>query len=342
MRLRDLGLKVGQLSPGPGNWITDVVGVGVGHAAIGGAGLCSGITAIVPYPPQVKERRLFIGRYALDRGSAMTGLQVLEDFGTFSSPIVLAPPAAMGRVYQGLLSYGLRRDPGLDIDTGWPPLIVGVEDLNPPDQIYHGASEAHLETALQAAQGGQAQEGNAGIGRGLRAFGVKGGVGTSSRQCALEGGSFTVGALVAGSGGSRLWVDGYPIDSWLKTAQESAGAFAAVLATDAPLLSNQLDRLAQRAAMGLARVGLLDAATREGVVLAFSTAGPQGEGVEEQVEMAGEEVLPLLFRAALPCRAHLPATRCPAPLPVVSTRTTCYRACCQGREALCEPLLPAG
>ena len=294
MRLRELGLKVGRLSPGPRNALADVAGVSVGHAVIEGAGLYSGISAVAPYPPQVAKRRLFIGRSAPGGDSALTGLQVLEDFGAFSSPIVLAPPAAMGKLYQGLLGYGFGRDAGLDIDTGWPPLILGVEDLNPPALLYHSADEVQLQAALRAATAEQMQEGNVGIGRGLGAFGLKGGVGTSSRQ----DGNYVVGALVAAGGGTRLWADGYPLDLWARLpVAVRPGSCAAVLATDAPLLSHQLDRLAGCAALGLARAGLLDSATRQGMVLAFSTAGPQGEGVAEQAATLGEESLPLLFQA---------------------------------------------
>jgi D-aminopeptidase len=297
MRLRELGVKVGLLPPGPGNSIADVEGVRVGHAAIEGEGLCCGITAILPYDLQVKERRLHIGRWA-EGGSPLTGLQVLEDFGTFSSPLVLAPPAAMGKLYEGLLGYGLGRDPGLDLDTGWPPLILGVEDLNPPALVYRAAAEAQLRAALQSA--GQVQEGNAGIGRGLGAFGLKGGVGTASRQC----GDYVVGALVAAGGGSRLWADGYPLDLWTRLPPGRAGSCAAVLATDAPLLPHQLDRLAGHAALGLARAGLLDSATRQGAVLAFSTRGPAGEGVALQTPAVDEEGLPALFGAGAEAAAE--------------------------------------
>ncbi|MSR82456.1 MAG: hypothetical protein EXS58_05960 [Candidatus Latescibacteria bacterium] len=293
-RLRELGLKVGGLSPGPRNSIADVAGVGVGHAAIEGEGLCCGITVILPYGLGVKERRLYIGHWVADGGSPLTALQVVEDFGIFSSPIVLAPPAAMGKFYEGLLAYGLGRDPGLDLDTGWPPLIAGVDDLNAPVLVYRAAAEAQLTAALKAAGSGQVQEGNVGIGRGLGAFGLKGGVGTASRRC----GDYTVGVLVAVGGGSRLWADGYALDLWAKLPREiKPGACAAVLATDAPLLPHQLDRLAGRAALGLARAGLLDSATRQGAVLAFSTAGPVGEGVTAQAAALGEEGLPPLFRA---------------------------------------------
>lgn len=295
MRLRELGLKVGTLATGPRNTITDVAGVAVGHAAIEGEGLYCGLTAVLPYPLATKERRLYLGRWAADGAFALTGLQVQEDFGVFSSPMLLVPPAAMGQVYEGLLAYGLGRDPGLDLDTGWPPVVLGVEELNPPALVHRQAIEPQLRQALQRADAEAVAEGNAGIGRGLAAFGLKGGVGSSSRRS----GQFTVGVLVAAGGGWRPAADGYPLDLWAgPPAPAEPGSSAAVLATDAPLLPHQLDRLAGRAGLGLARAGLLDGAARQGAVLAFSTAAPVAAGGVLQVGALDEEGLPALFGAA--------------------------------------------
>ena len=307
--IRGLGLQVGALPPGRLNAITDVGDVSVGQAGVAEEGLDTGITAVVPYPPAVRERQLFVGRYAVDGGEMMTGLGVTEDFGTFSTPIVLAPSVAVGQVYDALIQYGLARDRGLSTHAGWPPIVVGVDDSwwNPPPRTYRQIREEHLDRALESAVAGPVAEGNAGIGGGLCAFGVKGGVGTSSRVTgAVAGGAWTVGALVAANGGAPdgLCVDRHPVGPVAGAeAVESTRpqTFAAVVATDAPLRPGQLDRLAARAALGLTRVGLLDAFTREGAVLAFSTTGigPAAEGgaEEETVSMVGEEGLHHLFMA---------------------------------------------
>lgn len=272
-------------------------------------GLYTGLTAVVPYPAQVKERRLFVGRWALDDGDGLTGLGVAEDFGTFSTPIVLAPAAAVGKIYDALIQYGLGRDPGLSTAAGWPPLVVGVDDSswNPPARTYTRVGEPELFQALKAVQSGKVKEGNAGLGCGLRAFGIKGGTGTASRVIqTVSGARYTVGGVVAANAGrlEGLCVDRYPVGTMMDRERvDWAGpqSFAAVLATDAPLLPGQLDRLSGRSAPGFSRVGLLDGLTSEGVVLAFSTAEivpPEGEGrVEETVRMVDEEVLHELFEA---------------------------------------------
>ena len=305
MRLRDLGIGVGRLDVGENNAITDVDGVGVAQVEIVGDGLHAGITAVVPYPAEVGKRQLFIGRYALDGGDVLTGLGVAEDFGTFSTPIVLAPRPSAGRVYDALIQYGLGRDSGLSTTAGWPPMVVGVDDtyLNPALETYRHVDEAQVDEVLRGRIGGAVREGSAGIGAGLCAFGVKGGVGTASRRVEVEGARHSVGVLVAANAGEPdgLCVDRYPLDLELDDGHpQRPRTFAAVVATDAPLIPRHLDRLAGRASLGLTRVGLIDATTREGVVLAFSTIAPvrrEGE-VIEQVQMADETSLPLLFAAA--------------------------------------------
>ena len=308
MRLRDLGIGVGRFVPGEGNAITDVPGVSVGRVEIGENGLCTGITAVVPYPAQVEKRRLFVGRWALDGDDGMTGLGVAEDFGTLSTPIVLAPAPAVGKLYDALIQYGLGRDSGLTTEAGWPPMVVGVDDglWNPAKDLFERVGEEYLSQALQSADSGPVEEGSVGIGRGLCAFGMKGGVGTSSRLFEIDGRDYRVGVLVAANGGNieELRVDGYPLATHLQVDipdGELPGSFAAVVATDAPLLPRQLERLAGRTALGFGRVGLLETATRQGLVLAFSTSaiGEMKEGeVAEPVQMMGEEVSYELFTAA--------------------------------------------
>ena len=320
MRLRDLGLTVGSLPPGPANAVTDVSGVRVGHAAVRGPGVDTGITAVIAYPD--RPQRLFTGRFAVDGGDGMTSLSVVEDFGTAAAPVVLAPAAAMGAVYDALIEYGIGVDAGLPVEAGWPPLIVPVDDsaTSDPAAQHRCVQPTHLHRALAEAGARPLSdgpvppaEGAVGIGAGLAAFGCRGGVGTASRRLSLAGeGTFLVGALVAANGGEpgRLSVDGHPVGAHNPAPPLPAGVartFAAVVVTDAPLTARQLDRLAGRAALGLARVGLYDSGTRGGLVLAQSTTGLATTGLAaradeggalEPVGLLGEAHLPGLFQAA--------------------------------------------
>ena len=320
MRLRDLGLSIGRLPTGRDNAIGDVEGLRVGHADIDSEGLVSGVTAVIPYTG--RARRTFIGRFSVDGGDAFTGLGVTEDFGAMSTAVVLAPSAAVGRVYDGVIAHGLGIDSGLSEDAGWPPVVVGIDDsaVNAAATTHEAIKRSHLQGALSAA-GRFVTEGSVGIGRGLAAFGYRGGIGTSSR---VDNG-YTVGALVAANGGvpARLAVDGWPTqldevdaDTAYPSTPVSAEVpgevadafahaarnFAAVIATDAPLAPRQLGHLAGRAAYGLVRVGLLDEFTREGVLLALSTtawsADKQAADGTVTVRTLGDAYLPPLFAAA--------------------------------------------
>ena len=284
---------------GPRNAIVDVAGVSVGHVDIrtpdlrlsSGRSLHTGLTAIVPYPASVEERKLFIGRFSIDGGDAMSGLGVAEDFGTFSSPIVLAPTPVVGRVYESLIRHSLGRDTGLSTVAGWPPVVVGIDDtaVNDPALVRKVLTHAHADEALASA-GSAVPTGNAGVGGGLQAFGYKGGVGTASRRA----GEYALGVLAAVNGGHELHWAGRV----LPVGERAGGpqTFAAVVATDAPLIPRQLERLAGRAALGLARTGLWNPHTREGIVLAFSTTGIIQEP-DAPVKMVGEEKLYPLFAA---------------------------------------------
>lgn len=271
---------------GPHDALVDVAGVSVGHIDIRTPHLHTGLTAIVPYPATVAERKLFIGRFSIDGGDAMSGLGVAEDFGTFSSPIVLAPAPVVGRVYESLIRHSLSRDPGLSTEAGWPPVVVGIDDaaVNDPAHVRQVLTHAHVAEALARA-GRTVSRGNAGVGGGLRAFGYKGGIGTASRRA----GEYALGVLAAVNGGRELHWAGRVLPAG--EGREGPQTFAAVVATDAPLIPRQLERLAGRSALGLARTGLWNPHTREGLVLAFSTAEASS------VRMVGEERLYSLFAA---------------------------------------------
>lgn len=302
MRLRDLDLSVGGLQPGRRNAITDVRGVAAGHLDLRTPATASGLTAILPHPAGLGPQALFVGRWSVDGGEGLTGLGVAEDFGTISSPLVLAPAAAAGAVYHGLIRYGLDRDPGLSTSTGWPPLVVAIDESagNAPAALRSGLDVEAVARVLAAA-GAEVVEGTSGIGSALSSFGCPGGVGSASRVD-LGPGNWTVGLLLAASGGDpgNLAVDGYPLRSHLQPLHPPSppGTLAVVVATDAPLIPLQLQRLAGRCAIGLARVGILDAVTREGVAIAFSTVpAPDGDGGER--EIVPEPDLEPLFQAAI-------------------------------------------
>ena len=311
MRLRDLDIAIGDGRPGHSNAITDVPGIRVGHTTLktgdSASFLSSGITAVIPYAD--KPKRFFAGRHALDGGDGFTGLGVTEDFGALSTPIVLAPTPAVGKVYDGLIRYGLGVAAGLPEDAGWPPVVIGVDDggVNDPRLVHAVARQVDLDATLANARDGEVTEGAVGVGAGLISFARRGGVGTSWRVVDIQSGRFHVGVLVAANGGepANLSVDGVPVGIDIATTPAAPSVprtAVAVVATDTPCDPGQLDRLAGRAALGLTRVGLLDALTTEALVIVLSTSGLDDAkgvgGITSSLAMVAEEQLPSLFGAA--------------------------------------------
>lgn len=298
-KIHQLALRVGQLPVGSRDSIADVEGVQVGHATVAMERASVGLSVVMPYPRSVGERTLFAGRWALDGGGAASGLGVVEDFGTLSSPIALAPAPVFGRVYEALIHQGIARDSGLSTDAGWPPIVVGVDDgaWNDARRVYESVQQRDVDRAIDDASE-RVIEGNAGIGHALRAFGLRGGVGTASRLV----GEQCVGVFVAVNGGlpGDLRLGGRTV-STAGAVDGGPQEFAAVVATDAPLLPFQLRALAQRAALGAGRCGLWNAGTRQAQVWSFSTAVAQDDAQHpalEKVAATSDEVLYGLFAAA--------------------------------------------
>lgn len=299
MRLGDLQIRIGALASGRHNAITDVPGVRVGHARASQSGV--GLSVIQPFADG-EPRRTYLGRWALDGGDDTTGVGLAEDFGALSTPIVLSPAAAAGRVYDAMIQRGLRIDSGLSEDRGWPPAVLpigggGAEAL----QVRAAFNDDLVNTAFDRAATGPVAEGQVGIGRSLVGFGCAAGVGTASRLIA----GHVLGAFVVVNGGepARLSIAGYPaalsVDAVTASRPRSA---AAVVVTDAPLLPGQLERVAGRGAFGLTRVGLLDEFTRSATIWALSTTTPVDdvEPLTGTIEAGGvsEDSLPPLFAAA--------------------------------------------
>jgi D-aminopeptidase len=278
--------------------ITDVPGVLVGHVTLDAGDVQTGVTAILPYPPSVRHRKLFAAGFGGGRLHAFTGLAVLEDFGTLSSPIVLCNSTTVGVAYDALITLGHRRDPDLPTDEAWPPVVIGIDDGYLNNLRLRKVTHDDVLRAVLEARGGVPARGSVGIGRGLSAFGAKGGVGCGSRALKLGDARYVVGALLAANGGARA----------ADTVRSLAPSFVAVLATDAPLLPEQLRGLAEAALRGLD--GALGGSGSGGggddarLSLAFSTGNPIDGSLEAsaprtyKAQRLGEEGLGALFDAA--------------------------------------------
>ncbi len=290
------------LKPDYQNSITDISGVQVGHFTLAEGEIQTGVTVILPYPLNVRNRKLFIGSFASGGWNEWTGLHVAQDFGTFSSPIVLCNTTTVGIAYDALISFGHQREEGLPIDNAWPPIVIGIDDGYLNDLRRRRITHDNILQTIHSAKNQSAENGSVGIGRGLCAFGGKGGAGEASSMIDMNGANFTIGALVAANGG-KTFHDGE------SAAKNLTSSFVIILATDAPLLPEQLRGLAEAAVRGLDEVSL-EFSDRQ-LALAFSTSNTIDQAFSDSFQLfkekrwADELLSPLFDAAAAVSRAAL-------------------------------------
>jgi D-aminopeptidase len=305
MRARDLGIAIGSLPTGMHNAITDVAGVRVGFTTlIEGAGALvrghgpvrTGVTVILPHDGNVWTEPVFAGCHRLNGNGELTGLEWVRESGTLMSPIGLTNTHSVGVVRDALVRHAIRSH--RPDATFWALPVVGETydgTLNDVNGLHVTAS--HVEQAIEAAASGPVAEGNVGSGTGMICHGFKGGIGTSSRLVDIQGQRFTVGVLVQANYGrrERLRINGVPVGEMIPPSlvplpgqpagsPEGAGSIIVVVATDAPLLPTQCDRLAQRAGLGIARTGGVGEHLSGDLFISFAT-GNRGLPASEAGEV---------------------------------------------------------
>lgn len=280
-RLRELGITIGSYPTGPNNAITDVPGVLVGHTTVirdEPQVVRTGVTVIVPRDGGIGKDYAFAGFHRFNGCGEMTGVQWLEETGMLTSAIALTNTHQVGMAHDALAEYSFSQ-----ADTGHFYLPVAAETydgwLN--DMNALPLTPEHVFQAMSAARGGPVAEGNVGGGTGMITYEFKGGIGTASRVVETRSGVFTVGALVQANHGERsqFRVDGVPVGREIGYNRvpgpfeepPAASSIIIIVATDAPLLSDQCRRLAQRATIGLARTGGNGHNTSGDLFLAFAT-----------------------------------------------------------------------
>ena len=336
-RYRDLGLTVGQLSPGPINAITDVEGVRVGVATliegdgpleVGHGPVRTGVTVVVPHD-DIGAHPVFAGCHRLNGNGELTGLEWVRESGRLTTPIAITNTHSVGVVRDAIVASDMADR--ADTSAFWSLPVVGetwdggLNDING----FHVRRE-HLDHALHAASGGPVSEGNVGGGTGMICHEFKGGTGTASRRLTAADGGWTVGALVQANYGrrERLTVDGVPVglaigpdeipSPFVETAATGTGAsdpapplgsgsIIVIVATDAPLLPHQLERIAQRAGLGIARVGGAGEHSSGDLFVAFATANlgrlandkDEAPGAPVDVTMLPDAAISPLFWATI-------------------------------------------
>ena len=279
-RARDLGIEPGILQPGPLNAITDVAGVKVGHRTlIEGEGIRTGVTAIVPHDGNVFQWKVPAAVFPANAFGKAAGFLQVQELGNVETPIVLTNTLCVGTTVQAVVDWTLRQ-PGNEEVQSVNAVVGETNDGYLNDIRTCAVRPLDVFLAIEEAEDGPVPEGSVGAGVGTTAFGFKGGIGTASRVLPESHGGYTVGALVQSNFGGVLMIDGLRVGealgrhSFRDVSEESGGSCMIVLATDAPLSPRNLERMASRAVMGLARTGSFMSNGSGDFVIAFSTRNP--------------------------------------------------------------------
>jgi D-aminopeptidase len=314
-RLRDLGINIGTLQTGEFNAITDVAGVKVGYCTLirdTPSIARTGVTAIWPRGPEIWSDYVFAGTFSFNGNGEMTGLPWIAEQGTLGAPIGITNTYQVGLVRDAICALAVRDRASQLFHL---PVVAETYDGWLNDIQGFPLTQEQALAAFDTATGGAIAEGNVGGGTGMICHEFKGGTGTASRIVGENGPRYTVGALVQANYGARdlLRVDGVPVGRMVgpdvvpafrsgapsATATESGSSIIVVLATDAPLIPVQCQRLARRATTGLAWVGGLGANGSGDIFIAFSTANHIGERDKiTTVQMLAPDAMTSLFRAA--------------------------------------------
>ncbi len=304
---RDLGVVVGILPPGPYNAITDVAGVLVGQVTVvAGESVNTGVTAILPHGGNLFREKVPAAIVVGNGFGKLVGFTQVQELGELESPIVLTCTLCVHRAADAVVGYLLSLPGNEDVSS--VNVVVGETNDGFLNHIrLRPVSEADVLRALRVAKSGPVEQGSVGAGRGTRAFGWKGGIGTSSRRLPPSLGGWTVGVLVQSNYGGVLTVNGAPVGRelgryYLSDAvpppeeANSGGSIMIVVASDAPLDHRNLERLARRALAGLARTGSSMSNGSGDYVIAFSTVK-----VSEltALPVLGNEQMSPLFQAVI-------------------------------------------
>ena len=283
-RARDVGLVVGTFPTGPLNAITDVTGVKVGHSTIiRGDDIRTGVTAIIPGPGNLYTHPIPGWIHVGNGYGKLIGATQVHELGELETPILLTCTLCVWSAADALKEW-VYEQPGMGEHTV-NPIVGETNDARVNNMWADPVQREHVYEALANASSGPVQEGSIGAGTGTQAFGWKGGIGTSSRLLPKALGGYTVGVLVQTNYGGTLTINGAPVGRELGTYsyreelqdaksgdRHEDGSIMIVVATDAPLDARNLDRLAMRAIMGLARTGSFASNGSGDYVISFSTA----------------------------------------------------------------------
>jgi D-aminopeptidase len=277
-RTAGIGIHIGVMKSGKWNAITDVPGVQVGHSTlIKGDSIRTGVTAILPHQGNIFQQKVPAAVYVGNGFGKLAGVTQVKELGSIESPVILTNTLSVPVAMNAVTSYTLLQKGNENVQS--VNAVVGETN----DGLLNDIRGKHIKEndvlmAIQNAAGGPVAEGNSGAGTGTVCFGFKGGIGTASRVLSSSLGGYTVGVIVQTNFGGVLNIDGVPVGEELnryylnrELSEKADGSCMIVVATDAPLDARNLERLAKRAFMGLAKTGGIASNGSGDYVIAFST-----------------------------------------------------------------------
>jgi D-aminopeptidase len=309
-RIADYKIKIGVLPKGKLNAITDIAGLKVGQVTlIKGDSVRTGVTAILPHDGNLFQQKVPAGIFVGNGFGKLAGVTQVKELGNIESPIILTNTLNVATAIDAVITHTLAQKGNENVFS--VNAIVGETNDGYLNDIRgrHVKKEDVLQ-AIQSAKDGIVEEGNVGAGTGTICFGFKGGIGTSSRVIPKKFGGFTVGVLVQTNFGGVLQIDGAPVGEELgkyylrNELEKPDGSCMIIVATDAPLDARNLERLAKRAFMGLAKTGGIASNGSGDYVIAFSTS--QGAALANDaidplflgaIEATEEAILNSMFKA---------------------------------------------
>lgn len=317
-RIRDYGIVIGELPVGPRNAITDVPGVTVGHCTVSTEENQTGVTVVIPAAHNLFARKLPAASFVLNGFGKSLGLVQIDELGSLETPIAITNTLNVGLVHDALVDYMLRRCAADHVEVhSLNPVVCECNDAELNHIAKRAVTAGHVFRAIENA-GVLFEQGAVGAGRGTVCYGLKGGIGSSSRLIRLDGTDYTVGALVQSNHGrtADLNIAGNPLGRRIEACMKNRenkdlppiqpagldkGSIIMIIATNLPVSDRQLRRILKRAAVGLVRTGSFLGHGSGDIMVGFSTAYTLPADTDKavvQIPLLNENQIEKAFRAA--------------------------------------------
>lgn len=300
-------ITIGNLKKGQRNLITDVAGVKVGHVTLNDGGIKTGVTAILAHEGNIFKEKVMASSCVINGFGKSMGIVQIEELGTIETPIIMTNTLSVGTAATGLTRYMLQQNEDIGNTTGTVNCVVTeCNDGRLNDIRGLHVKEEHVFEAIKSASS-EFKEGAVGSGTGMVCFGLKGGIGSSSRIVELDGTEFTIGALVMSNFGSirDLMISGDKIGERIfkeSRQEKDQGSIIIIIATDIPLSERQLKRVSKRSVIGLGRTGSHLGNGSGDICISFTTANKIKHYSDKNIidmKMIDDEVIDKVFRGAV-------------------------------------------